>query len=213
MTGSRRTGAASTCALLGAALVSAGALHGQEPEPIEAVVLHPIMNDIFMCSEHAAGELSNLGDEFGKDCLVVGMVPGPASEQRFPGLFRGDGVQNEDWFGWEAAVLAPCDGSVTSTSENPATNRPGEFPDRDEVQPASEIRFACSGGVNVVYAHVRNIRVSPGDPVSGGDVVAAVGNNAVSKAPHVHIGAWKDETPLQIRFDLRALGDLRRSSN
>lgn len=203
-----------TCLLLVAGGGGSGeVLRAQEapPEPIEAVVLHPIVAVPFMCGEHAHGELSSLGDMYGKDCMVVGTDTTRAADQWLPSLFEGDGLENEDWFGWEVELLAPCDGSVIATSENPRTNRPGQFPDRDTLEPASEIRFACADGTGVVYAHVRDLRVAPGDRVSAGDVVAAIGNNAVSKAPHVHLGAWRDDTPLQIRFDLRALGALRRS--
>jgi len=201
------------CVLIVATGTSGEVSYAQEapPKPIEAVVLHPVVAAPYVCGEHAHGELSSLGDMYGKDCMVVGTDTTRSADQRLPSLSEGDGLENEDWFGWEAEVLAPCDGTVTATRTNPMTNRPGQFPDRDTVQPASEVRFTCADGTRVVYAHVRNIRVAPGDSVAAGDVVAAIGNNAVSKAPHVHLGAWRDDTPLQIRFDLRALGVLRRS--
>ena len=60
--------------------------------------------------------------------------------------------------------------------------------------------------MKVVYAHVRDVVVSIGDPVKAGDVVAKVGNNGYSRHPHIHIGAWKGDTPLQIRFDLNVMG-------
>ena len=41
---------------------------------------------------------------------------------------------------------------------------------------------------------------------TSGQVVAKVGNNGYSRHPHIHIGAWKGNEPLQIRFDLRAMG-------
>ena len=43
-----------------------------------------------------------------------------------------------------------------------------------------------------------------------GRVVAKIGNNGMSYHPHVHIGAWKDDTAHQIRFDLNATGKLQR---
>ncbi|MFW6089766.1 MAG: M23 family metallopeptidase [Gemmatimonadota bacterium] len=202
-----------TSVLLTVAVASSPALWSQEPtrEPIEAVLLHPIVAVPFMCGEHAEGELSNLGDVYGKDCMVVGTDTTRAADRRIPSLFERDGLENEDWFGWEVELLAPCDGTVIGTSDNPVTNRPGRFPERGSVEPASEVRFACADGTRVVYAHVRDVRVGIGDSIAAGDVVAAIGNNAVSKAPHVHLGAWRGDTPLQIRFDLRALGALRRS--
>lgn len=56
----------------------------------------------------------------------------------------------------------------------------------------------------MVYAHVREIKVEEGQQVKAGEVVARVGNNGNSRSPHVHVGAWQDETPLQIQVDLYA---------
>lgn len=186
-------------------------LYGQGTEDIQDVVLYPLMNDTFVCAEHAEGELGGLGDALGKDCMVIRMDTTRMPDRRIPSLFQGDGLKNEDWFGWETALLAPCDGVVMSAQANPVTNRPGELPGA-KVQPASDIVFVCQDDhVHVIYAHARDIQVQPGDSVAAGETVAKIGNNAVSRAPHVHVGAWKDETPLQIRFDLSILGKLRRS--
>ena len=197
------------CLLFAANFCLVEPLYGQDREAIQEVVLHPIMNDTFVCAEHAEGELTQLGDALGKDCMVIGMDSTRAPDKRLLSLFEGNGLKNEDWFGWEVPLLAPCDGTVESTHANPRTNRPGEIPSDEALEPASEIRFTCQDGVRVVYAHVRNTRVQPGDSITAGEVVAEIGNNAVSKAPHVHIGAWKGDTPFQIRFNLRALGELR----
>lgn len=188
------------------------ALHAQDRSAIEAVLLHPIMNDTFVCAEHAEGELGKLGDALGRDCMVIRMDTTRASGRRIPGLFLGEGLTNADWFGWETLLLAPCDGIVSVLEQDGPTNRPGEFRHPGEApRPASQVEFACDDGVQVVYAHIRNSRVVAGDSVGAGDIVAGIGNNGVSAAPHVHVGAWRGETPLQIRFDLRALGRLRRS--
>lgn len=191
--------------LLGVCAVKS--LSAQENAHHEAVVLHPVLNGTFVCAEHAEGELNRLGDALGKDCMVIGMDETRAPGRRLPSLFRGDGLENEDWFGWREPLLAPCTGEVTSTVENPETNRPGEIP--ESVEPASEIVFACTNGVHVIYAHVQELRVGRGEEVVKGQPVGEIGNNAVSRAPHVHVGAWREDTPLQIRFDLRALGELR----
>ena len=190
-------------------LAGAEPVLGQPVTPIEDVVLHPFARSPFVCAEHAVGELSNLGDALGKDCMVIGMDSTRHADRSIPSLFQGDGLENDDWFGWNEPVLAPCDGTVISIDTNERTNRPGSVPRREMLEPASEIRFRCQAGFNVVYAHVREIQVRPGENVSAGAEVALIGNNAVSKAPHVHVGAWRDESPLQIRFDLHALGKLR----
>jgi hypothetical protein len=207
----RSTLAFCLCLLFAAHFRLVGPVQGQDREAIREVVLHPIVNDAFVCAEHAEGELTQLGDALGKDCMVIRMDSTRAPDKRLPSLFEGDGLENGDWFSWEVPLLAPCDGTVESTQANARTNRPGEVPSDEALEPASEIRFACQDGIRVVYAHVRNTRVQPGESITAGEVVAEIGNNAVSKAPHVHIGAWKGDTPFQIRFDLRALGELRNS--
>lgn len=184
-------------------------LLAQGSEAIEAVVLYPVMNTTFTCAEHAEGELTHLGDAYGRDCMVIRNDTTRSKGHRIPSLFRNNGLNNEDWFGWEVPVLAPCDGTVASVNINGMTNQPGRIPDRTELEGASEIRFSCEHGVQVVYAHIRKPTVKPGEPVRSGQEVALIGNNAVSTAPHIHVGAWKGNTPLQIRFDLRTLGKIR----
>lgn len=111
--------------------------------------------------------------------------------------YMADGESNDDWYGWNAPLLAPCDCVVTSVHRNPITNSPGIMGEGR----ASSIRFSRGDGLQVVYAHVREVRVSEGDDVKAGQVVARVGNNGFSRSPHVHIGAWIGDRPLQIRFD------------
>jgi len=163
---------------------------------IEDVVIHPVFGHAFFCFEHPEGQLVGLGDALGVDCVIHRFADG------WMRPYAGDGTSNEDWYGWGADVLAPFDGRVEEIYINPVTNTPGVIhPGR-----ASMIRFAREDGVRVVYAHVMNVCVEVGDQVTAGQVVAQVGNNGYSRHPHIHIGAWKDDKPLQIRFDLRAMG-------
>jgi murein DD-endopeptidase MepM/ murein hydrolase activator NlpD len=66
------------------------------------------------------------------------------------------------------------------------------------------IFFQNNNGVTVIYAHAREIEIEEGQQVKAGEVVGKVGNNGNSRLPHIHVGAWKDETPLQIQVDLYA---------
>ena len=56
----------------------------------------------------------------------------------------------------------------------------------------------------MVYVHTRQIKDEKGDKVPAGEVVAKMGNNGTSRSPHTHGGAWKGETPYQIKIDLYA---------
>ena len=172
----------------------------QEPgnERIDDVLLHPVFARAFVSAEHPEGSLHALGDALGRDCMVVRFVDG------WNRLYEGTGTRNEDWYSWGAEVLAPFDGTVERVQLNPVTNRPGQHTGGR----ASIIVFRRDDGVRVMYGHVDQVAVQPGDAVHAGQRVATVGNNGTCWHPHVHVGAWQDEKPLQVRFDLRALGRL-----
>ena len=52
-------------------------------------------------------------------------------------------------------------------------------------------------------ARVVRVWRNEGDTVRAGQFVARVGNNGYGRSPHIHVGAWKGQTPYQIRWDLR----------
>ncbi|MEQ1819738.1 MAG: M23 family metallopeptidase [Terricaulis sp.] len=174
------------------------ALSGEAPAPIETVTLHRLFNEYYACGEHIEGELQYLGDALGADCLIQGGLD-PNTEGGFARAFRNDGLRNEDWYGWDAEVLAPFDATIIRININPAVNEPGHL----GTPPASFIVFERVDGMRVLFAHVQDILVEQGSTVAAGQVVAHVGNNGYGRNPHIHVGAWKDETPYQIRWDLR----------
>lgn len=168
------------------------------PETIETVTLHRLHAEYYSCGEHVDGELEYLGDALGTDCVIqAGLQDGV--EGGFVRAFRTDGAANEDWYGWTVEVLAPFDGVVVTTRLNPVVNQPGQL----GRPPASFIVFERSDGLRVLYAHVQDMQVAQGATVRAGQVVARVGNNGYGRSPHIHIGAWKGETPYQIRWELR----------
>jgi hypothetical protein len=172
------------------------------PTTIRQIEIAPLFYRPFACIDHPEGQLSDPGDALGTDCFIVGGLRGPRSG--LVRLFNGDGARNEDWFSWRAEVHAPFDGIVTDIGVNPVTNKPGAGGN----PPASYIAFRRSDGAVVVYAHVMEIRVRKGDRIVSGQVVAIDGNNGTAKMPHVHVGAYLGPTPLQIRWDLRAEGQV-----
>ncbi|MEO8141404.1 MAG: M23 family metallopeptidase [Sphingomicrobium sp.] len=174
------------------------------PRPaIEAVVVHPPVAGMFECGDHSAQESLGLGDALGTDCSVVDSVAPLGKPRGFLRPYRTDGLRNEDWFGWGVEVLAPFDGKVVKVYVNAIDNRPGTL----GKSPASSIVFERSDGMRVLYAHIMAPTVRVGEMVKAGMPVAKMGNNGLSWSPHVHIGAWKGEMPLQIRFDQIAMGE------
>ena len=163
--------------------------------------LHPIFKRYWVCNDHFDGELHGLGDELGRDCMVASFLPENVDFMR---MYIGDGSKNEDWFGWNADVMAPISGTVKAVYINPVVNKPGIMnPSR-----ASSIVIEADDGVTVILAHVQDIQVAVGDSVAEGQVIAKVGNNGYARSPHIHIGAWKDNKPIAIDFDPKKVAEI-----
>ncbi|MEM9302770.1 MAG: peptidoglycan DD-metalloendopeptidase family protein [Pseudomonadota bacterium] len=177
------------------------ALTAGAKEPYGAVLAHPPFATYYTCSEHSAALDFSLGDALGADCVVQAF---PADEQRFwLRSFTGDGSRNEDWHGWRKAVLSPCDCEVLSIHINEITNTPGTMtPGR-----ASSVILERADGTRFVVAHIREPMVAAGATVAAGQALALVGNNGYSRHPHIHLGAWRGDQPLQLRFDLTKMAD------
>lgn len=168
------------------------------------VLIHPLFKAYYMCGEHWAGQLAYVGDDLGSDCIITGGLPADG-KSGFSKAYRTDGQTNEDWYGWMEPVLAPFTGTVARTHVNSVVNQPGQL----GKPPASFVLFKHDDGTMVLIAHVTDIIVKEGDKVTAGQPFAKVGNNGFGRSPHIHVGAWREKTPLQIRFDLMAMGKLR----
>ncbi len=167
----------------------------------EIIKIHAIHKESFACTEHWDGQFKFLGDALGTDCVIKGWYKD--EKRMFQRSFSNDGFENEDWFGFNKPVLAPCDCVVEKIHNNPVTNQPGIMkPGR-----ASSITFKTKDNNRILIAHVREISIEEGQQVKSGELVAKVGNNGYSRNPHIHIGAWdNDNKPLQIRFDQATIG-------
>ncbi len=199
------------CTALIIAIAAAGPAVAQTPHGLDlerdtltqTVLIHPVIDAsgdrmTLWTREHTYRSSLGLGDQLGRDFTLARV-----GEDGLPRTYRPgtDGARNEDWFGWRGDVLAPFDGTVTETQTPSSTNVPGTV--NREGRPG-HILFKNDEGVTVAYVHVREINVEKGQRVEAGEGVAKVGNNAISRAPHVHVGAWVGETPLQIQVDLYA---------
>lgn len=190
--------------------------------PIAAVVIHPPVAAKIKCSEHPLGQEDHAGNALAQDCIVVRHMGGPGGN--FPRFYSGEGLRNEDWFSWNEPLLAPFDGVVRAVHINPVTNEPGaRGGGMASVILFERIDAGDEHPIQVGYVHVQDVRVEVGDTVTAGQMVARIGNNGISDYPHVHVGAVRgnlldlmsgagapeDVQPLQVRFDLAAMGRLR----
>ena len=166
----------------------------------KSVFIHPVIetgeNQYINTREHTYRSQLRLGDQLARDFMVA-----TTNKHGILEFYRNDGKFNEDYYGWKKNVMAPFNAKVTRVNEADSTNKPGNM--NGDIRPGL-IFFKKDNGLTVIYAHVRDIKVEKGDRVEAGNVVAKVGNNGNSRGPHVHVGAWKDETPLQIQVDLYA---------
>jgi hypothetical protein len=166
---------------------------------LPSVLVHPIFDRYYTCSEHWDGQFDGVGDALGADCTVVRLVE--EAGRAWLRSYAKQGLANEDWFGWQQQVLAPVDGVVVKTNVNPVVNEPG----RMGKGRSTFVVLEAGDGVMVLLAHLDQLAVKVGDKVKAGQPIARLGNNGQSRHPHVHVGAWKGKQPLQVRFDQRKL--------
>src|SRR3954454_6094274 len=107
-------------------------------------------------------------------------------------LHEGDGITNEQFFGFGADVLAVADGTVVFTHDGEPEQTPGA------AIPAT--KFSQIGGNKVIlqiapkvfaaYEHLQpdSLTVKVGDKVKTGAVLAKLGNTGPSTGPHLHFG-------------------------
>jgi hypothetical protein len=182
------------------AIVPAVAVAAEPAPSIEAVLAHPLFAEIYSCNEHPHGQLKSTGDALATDCYVERLVE--EGGRAWLRQYRNSGLKNEDWFGWGVDVLSPCAGKVEKVRENAVTNEPGIL----GKPPASALVLSCDDGVHFVVAHIAAPVVAVGDSVAAGQKIAQVGNNGMSRHPHIHLGAWRGTEPLQVRFDQTKMG-------
>ncbi|MGM0589186.1 MAG: M23 family metallopeptidase [Bacteroidota bacterium] len=163
----------------------------------QTLLIHPVIDGNTSSSEHEYNPNYRLGDQIGRDFSV-----GKLTETGFVRRFKTDGKTNEDWYGWRKDVFAPINAKVLKVNHPDTTNVPGTM--NRNARPGYIIFLRESDSTKVVYAHVREIQVSEGDQVEMGQIVGKVGNNGNSRNPHIHVGAWRADTALQIQVDLYA---------
>lgn len=169
---------------------------------IERIDLHPIFDRHTVYNDHYDGELEYPGDALGRDCMIAAFLP---EDPGFMRLYQGDGKRNEDWFSFGAKVYAPLGGKISYLHINEVTNHPGV----QNPSKASALVIQAADGTSVLLGHIQDPVVSLGDVVEEGQLLAYVGNNGYARNPHIHIGAFRDNTPLAVAFDPRKVAKVR----
>lgn len=114
-------------------------------------------------------------------------VGGPTNGE----LSRGAPQRVEDFYGWNAEILAPVAGVVVAVEDDLPDNTLGAH---DTTNPLGN-HVVLESGQRLYYylAHFRrgSVRVRVGDCVARGQVLARCGNSGNSDFPHVHIHATR----------------------
>lgn len=101
---------------------------------------------------------------------------------------------NDEWYGWDAPVLSPADGTIVAVESAWPDHPPGVH---DRAHPAgNHVAIALAPGAYLFLAHLRqhSPSVAVGDPVRRGQPLGRCGNSGNSDAPHLHVHA--QDTPV-----------------
>ena len=107
-------------------------------------------------------------------------------------MFQGDESKNESWLGFGRELRAAAAGTVVSAVDSQPDDRkftPQHIVDRGPMAVFGNYVVIDHGaGEFSVYGHIKqgSARVKPGQRVSRGDVVAAIGASGSSMFPHLH---------------------------
>ena len=98
----------------------------------------------------------------------------------------GDGVRVEDYYCWDAPILAPADGVVVTAIGDVPDQEPGEMDKRNLA--GNHVIIDLGDGEYAVMAHFRrgSLRVKPGDAVKRGEEIGRCGNSGNTSEPHLH---------------------------
>lgn len=133
---------------------------------------------------------------------------------RIPGRFAIDFIKldekgkyasgNEDsiaeWFGYGADVLAVADGTIIGIIDSfPESSRLSGHPEYSpDKATGNYICLKISEDEFVFYEHLKpgSIRVTPGQSVKRGEVIASLGFTGQSTGPHLHLHIANNSSPL-----------------
>ena len=107
-------------------------------------------------------------------------------------LVHGDPGDVHSYTGYGADVLAVADGTVVTTLNSLADQKPGTLPDPKTINiqnvDGNHVVLDLGHGVYAFYAHLQkgSVSVSIGDKVKRGQVLGKLGNTGNTSAPHLH---------------------------
>jgi murein DD-endopeptidase MepM/ murein hydrolase activator NlpD len=117
-------------------------------------------------------------------------------------LFRGDGKDIADWYGFDEPVQAVAGGVVAlvrdGQNDHPALGAPPPAIMEAGDATGNVVVLDIGNGRFATYAHLKSgsVRVSEGDRVVEGQVIAQIGNSGNTLGPHLHFQISDAREPL-----------------
>jgi len=117
-------------------------------------------------------------------------------------LFHGDKKSNADYYDYGAEVLAVADGRVSDLKdglpENAGSSERSSRTVTIDSAVGNYVIVDLGHGRFALYAHLQpgSLRVTVGDKVSAGQMLARLGNSGNSDEPHLHFQLMDSNSPL-----------------
>ena len=142
----------------------------------EAILLHPIFDRYYMCAEHEAGVMPELGDALGTDCFIAKSVK--EDGRQWLRTYKNQGRDNKDWYGWaiESQFGEASDASRFANLAN------GDFKmilaeDHDVTEPSNKPVTYLTKGKIMLYFQTKDVDASFAKIKNGSHVVVKPENN------------------------------------
>jgi urea transporter/murein DD-endopeptidase MepM/ murein hydrolase activator NlpD len=100
--------------------------------------------------------------------------------------FQNSGMELKDYYSWQKPVLAPADGLVVDLHANVDENAPGKVNLESNWGNSIVIKHGEHLYSQISHLMIGSFRVSLGDYVRKGDIIALLGNSGRSPQPHIH---------------------------
>ncbi len=100
--------------------------------------------------------------------------------------FQNSGLELKDYYSWQKPVLAPADGLVVDLHANVDENPPGNVNLESNWGNSIVIKHGDFLYSQISHLLKGSFRVSLGDYVRKGDIIALLGNSGRSPQPHIH---------------------------
>jgi murein DD-endopeptidase MepM/ murein hydrolase activator NlpD len=117
-------------------------------------------------------------------------------------LYRGDGAEPGDWYGYGTPILATGEGVVVEMHDGMADNRKGAPPPFDQAAIMANLKLFLGNyvivdhgnGESSLFAHMKqgSVKVHPGQHVARGEQIGAMGMSGDAFLVHLHYQLQSD---------------------